>query len=212
VRIRMWLPLVVAMGTLAGCGASDDGGTATPPVADSPPTSVAATAAPSRTPSSTTRPAANAALTCDGLRNGELNSAAADQHNYPQEIRLVDGGWTGDGLSVSSRECAVGDLDGDGHADGITSLVFNNGGTGQFYYLAYWHNDSGQPVYESAVNLGDRTPVETITIADGKATVVLLTRTADLPEAATNIRRTSIYRLSGATLVEEGHTDAPYQP
>jgi hypothetical protein len=213
----MWAAAVVAIGALAGCGGSDGStGSAptTPPGAfGNPPGASLPVSAPStsRTPPSSATQAA-AALTCDGLKNSQLDSAAADEFNYPQQIQLVDGAWSGDGLNVSFRECAVGDLDGDGNSDGVASLVFNNGGTGQFYYLAYWHNTGGQPEYVSAVNLGDRTPVEKITVAGGTATVVILTRTPDLPPAATNLRRTATYRLSKSTLVEQGHTDAPYTP
>ncbi len=213
--IRMWAPAVVAIGALAGCSGSDGGtgGAPTTPagagaLGDAPQASSAATARPSRTG----RPPASAALTCDALKNSELDSAAADEFNYPQQIQLVDGAWSGDGLNVSLRECGIGDLDGDGNPDGVASLVFNNGGTGQFYFLAYWRNVDGHPVYESAVELGDRTPVENITIAGGTATVVTLTRTPDLPPVATNIRRTTTYSLSESTLVEKGHTDAPYLP
>ncbi|WP_157744990.1 hypothetical protein [Micromonospora coxensis] len=49
-------------------------------------------------------------------------------------------------------------------------------------------------------------------MTDGKATAVWLTRSAGRSLAEVDVRRTSVYRLSGTTLVEVGHTDQPYAP
>lgn len=207
---RMWASALVAIAALAGCGSDDD--TPGTPSGAANPRPASSSATPSGPPPATPTTAAGPALTCDALRDADLSWPAAEANNYPLEIQFADGAWSGDGLNVSMRECAIGDLDGDGRADGLTSLVFNNGGTGQFYYLAHWNVVGGQPHYQSSIELGDRTPVEKLTIGGGKATVVILTRTPDLPPAATTIRRTATYALSGSTLVEQGHTDAPYTP
>ena len=46
----------------------------------------------------------------------------------------------------------------------------------------------------------------------GKATVVYLTRTADVPMAGLNLKRTAIFQLSGGALTEVSHTDVSYTP
>ena len=223
-RLRAWAATAIAValvGTLSACGGS---GSATE--APTSPNGVGAlggapSAAASTEPVATmaaTKPAATAkppakALTCDKLKNARLGSASVRFEDYADFIPLADGIWSGeDGRNVSLRECGLGDLDGDGAVDGLASVVLNSGGTGQFYYLAAWRNVAGEPAFTAYLALDDRTPVEKITISGGKATVIILTRTPDMPAAALNIRRTAIYQLSGATLVELSHTDAPYTP
>ncbi|SCG57504.1 hypothetical protein GA0070614_2774 [Micromonospora coxensis] len=67
-------------------------------------------------------------------------------------------------------------------------------------------------MFRALADLGDRTPLERISVTDGKATAVWLTRSAGRSLAEVDVRRTSVYRLSGTTLVEVGHTDQPYAP
>jgi hypothetical protein len=211
---------IAALTACSGSAGGTDTPATTPPAAGSdalggaPPAAVtgAPTSRSAQAPATTAKPSAAKALTCDRLKSAELSSASAKELGYPERVQLVNGAWSGSGLSVSSRECGIGDLNGDGTADGLASVVFNNGGTGQFYWLAFWRNVAGEPVFTAMHELDDRTPVEKITIAGGKATVVILTRTPDQPAAAVNIRRTAIYTVSGSTLAEQSHTDAAYQP
>lgn len=226
-RLRVWASTAVAVavvGLFAGCGKSGDD-TAAPPapggggvgaLGGAPSTSAGAgspvVAVTTTKPPVATKPATKA-LTCDQLRNAKLGSPTVKYNGYNDYIPLADGIWSGeDGVNVSLRECGLGDLDGDGAADGLASIVMNSGGTGQFYSLAYWRNVSGQPVFTALLDLDDRTPVEKITISGNRATVVILTRTPDLPAAAVNLRRTAIYKVSGAKLVEVSHTDTAYTP
>ena len=84
------------------------------------------------------------------------------------------------------------------------------GGTGRFYTLVAWlSNNSGVPQLAASKALGDRNPVESITIAGNQATVVYLTRTPDVPLAGLNLRRTAIFRLTDTGLTELSHVDAP---
>jgi hypothetical protein len=214
---RVWAAVVIAaavIGTLAACGGS--GGTGgTPPTT---PGSEALGGAPTTPggpgPVPTTAKAAAKPLTCDQLKNAQLGSPSVRYNGYPDYIPLADGIWSGeDGANVSFRECGIGDLDGDGAADGIGSILLHtNNTTGQFYSLAVWRNVGGQPVFTALKELDDRTPVEKITISGGKATVVYLTRSEGVPLAGLDIRRTAVFKLSGGTLVEQSHTDAPYTP
>jgi hypothetical protein len=87
-----------------------------------------------------------------------------------------------------------------------------NGGTGQFYSLAVWRNVKGAPVFIAQYDIGDRNPIEKVTIAGRVATVVYLTRTPEQPMAALNIRRTAIFKLSGGVLTPVSQTDEPYTP
>jgi hypothetical protein len=214
---RGWLVSAAAaavIGTVAACGGSGGtgGSVTTPPGAQAlggAPTTPAGVPLP--TPAPTT--AKPAALTCTQLKNAHLGSASVKFNGYADYIPLLDGIWNGeDGASVSFGECGIGDLDGDGAADGVGSIKLTTGGTGQFYSLAVWRNVSGAPVFAALKDMGDRNPIEKITISGGKATVVYLTRTDDVPLAGLNVRRTAVFKLSGATLVELSHTDAPYLP
>jgi hypothetical protein len=210
---RAAVALAVLALALAGCSG---GG----PVGDAPTPCCAPTSsgtdglgnAPTTTPPAPP-PAAVKALTCEQLKNTTLGSATVKYNEYNDGIPLSGGTWSGeDGFNVTFRECGIGDLNGDGAADGLASIVRNNGGTGQFYTLAYWRNAGGKPAFAALFELDDRTPVEKISIAGGKAKVTWLTRTDDFPLAGVNLRRTSVFTLVNGKLVEDSHTDAPYTP
>ncbi|MEH0969673.1 hypothetical protein V6U77_00835 [Micromonospora sp. CPCC 205546] len=168
---------------------------------DAAPTTTRATPTPRRTGDQ---------LTCLELRNSRVGSRKVRYREYAAPIRLADGRWSDrDGTTVQlQRPCAVGDLDGDGAGDAIGVVVLDGGGTGRFFTLAAWRNVRGEPDYQAQVDLGDRTPVESVSVRDGRATVVYLTRPADGPMAELSIRRTAVYQLRGTTLAELRHTDA----
>ncbi|MGB2571097.1 hypothetical protein ACPFP2_21995 [Micromonospora citrea] len=153
-------------------------------------------------------------LTCAQLADAQLGSAATPYNGYPDHIPLTEGIWNGeDGATVElQRPCATGDLDGDGAADAVGTVRLRAGGTGQFWTVAVWRNSGGEPVYRALVDLGDRNPVTSVSVSGQRATVVWLTRSDGRGMAELDIRRTSVYRLSGTTLVEVSHTDAPYTP
>ncbi|MEH1092392.1 hypothetical protein [Micromonospora sp. CPCC 205739] len=94
----------------------------------------------------------------------------------------------------------------------IRVAVLNGGGSGTFFTVLAWRNSGGKPAFRALADLGDRTPVLSVKVAGQQATVVWLTRSDGKGMAELNIKRTSTYQLSGTTLVEVGHTDAPYAP
>ncbi|MEV5763159.1 hypothetical protein AB0L34_01065 [Micromonospora sp. NPDC052213] len=149
-------------------------------------------------------------LTCLELRNTRIGSSRVRYRGYAAPIRLAAGRWSDrDGTTVElQRPCAIGNLDGDGAGDAIGVVMLDGGGTGRFFTLAAWRNVKGEPDYQAQVDLGDRTPVESVSVRDGRATVVYLTRPADGPMAELSIRRTAVYQLRGTTLAELSHTDA----
>ncbi|MEU1887682.1 hypothetical protein [Micromonospora sp. WMMD987] len=172
----------------------------------------AATTAPAV--SATTAAPVKAPLTCAHLAEARLGSSKVPYNGYPDYLPLADGQWSGeDGATVTlQKPCGIGDLDGDGAEDAVGAVAIKSGGTGTFYTLAAWRNSGGVPVFRALADLGDRTPVVSITVADGRATVVWLTRGPGRGMAELNIKRTSVYQLSGSKLTEAGHTDAPYNP
>ncbi|MER7417863.1 hypothetical protein ABT346_13940 [Micromonospora peucetia] len=149
-------------------------------------------------------------LSCLELRNTRVGNRKVRYREYAAPIRLVDGRWSDrDGTTVElQRPCAVGDLDGDGAGDAIGVVMLDGGGTGRFFTLAAWRNVDGEPDYQAQVDLGDRTPVESVSVRDGRATVVYLTRSTNSPMAELNIRRTAVYQLRGTSLAKLSHTDA----
>ncbi|WP_165949890.1 hypothetical protein [Micromonospora sp. KC207] len=214
----------------AGCGAggsTTSAGTTTAPATDAPAATEPATdapapttgpAAPSTTPPSTTPPKPTPkkvpALTCKQLAGAHVGSIEVPYQGYADYLPLSEGVWSGeDGATVIlQKPCGIGDLDGDGAADAVGAVALKAGGSGTFHTLVVWHNADGEPVYRSLADLGDRTPVESISVSDGAAKVVWLTRSDGRGMAELDIRRTSIYRLSGGTFTETSHTDAPYTP
>ncbi|MEU6078228.1 hypothetical protein [Micromonospora sp. NPDC047074] len=169
------------------------------------------TTAATPTPRRTSRAADR--LTCAELRSAQVGSRTVRYNGNANPITLAAGRWSGDGATVElQKPCAIGDLDGDGAGDAVGAVMRNGGGSGRFFTLAVWRNVDGDPAYQAQDDLGDRTPVSSISVRDGQATVVFLTRSPGSTTAELNIRRTAVYQLQGASLTELRHTDAPYRP
>jgi hypothetical protein len=210
--------------SLAGCGGGGDSpasGSGT--VGDAPPATASAgteggtaTPAPGPTTTDTTGHAAGNPLACTQLATAQVGSAAKPLADFaPGPVTLAAGRFTGsDGTVVELQsQCATGDLNGDGVGDALSVVKITSTGTGRFYTLVAWtSNNSGVPQLAASKALGDRNPVTDISIAAGKATVVYLTRTADVPLAGLNLKRTAIFQLSGGALTEVSHTDVSYTP
>ncbi len=209
--------LLVAVG-LAGCRdtpqATAGGPDGIPPKTASP--SASASPVTSTSPAASAKPsptrAAVAGLKCSQLKGAQLGSPTLSYNGYHDSIPLGDGHFSGeDGAEVDLRpQCAAGDLTGDGAADLLGVVSLNGGGSGTFFTLVVWKNVGAEPVCQALYDLGDRTPVVSVAISGQQATVVWLTRTPDAPSAVVNLRRTSVFKLSGATLTELSHTDVPY--
>ncbi|MGN9918091.1 hypothetical protein [Micromonospora palomenae] len=179
-----------------------------------PTTAAPAAPAPAETLTAKPKPPAAPALTCKQLAGAHVGSAKAPYNGYPDHLPLTEGRWSGeDGATVLlQKPCGIGDLDGDGAADAVGVVALNGGGSGTFFTVLAWRNSGGKPAFRALADLGDRTPVLSVKVAGQQATVVWLTRSDGRSMAELAIRRTSTYRLSGPTLAEVGHTDAPYTP
>jgi hypothetical protein len=138
-----------------------------------------------------------------------VGSATLHYQGWANPVQLTNGNWYGI-ARVQLVGCAAGDLDHDGVGDLIGAVVQTGGGTEELFTLVFWHNNGGHPVFSAMVDLGDHAAVFTITVHAETATVWRVTRRPTDPIGATTILRTSIYRVSGATLVEVSHTDVPY--
>ncbi|MFF3286246.1 hypothetical protein [Streptomyces sp. NPDC003023] len=159
----------------------------------------------------------SSALTCDQLRNAELQNSSLRLPDAPEgTIALTDGRWEGDGVLIELQpQCGIGDMTGDAAADAVGVIKVSTGGTGRFYGLVTWRNDAGTPEPAAAASLGDRTPVVSIDISSAparQATVVYLTRRDSDPAAVVTLRRTAVYRVTEPAMVELHHSDAPYTP
>ncbi|MFF5713697.1 hypothetical protein [Streptomyces sp. 62] len=157
------------------------------------------------------------ALTCDQLRNAALQTPSFHFPDAPAgTVAFTDGRWEGDGVVIELQpQCGIGDVTGDAAEDAVAAVKVTTGGTGKFYGLVTWRNDSGAPVPVAAVSLGDRTPVVSIDVstpAPRQATVVYLTRGDSEPSAAVTIRRSAVYRVTEPTLTELHHSDTSYTP
>lgn len=174
------------------------------------------TAPPSPKPSGTAAGGAKA-LTCEQLRNASLDGGGLEGYGI-SGAALSAGRWEGaDGVVIELQpQCAIGDITGDSAPDAVGALKISTGGTGKFYTLVTWRNDGGTPVPAAAAELGDRTPVVSIDFPSGgtprQVTVVYRTRGDDDPAAVVTLTRTAVYEVSGPTMVELHHSDAPYTP
>lgn len=121
-------------------------------------------------------------------------------------VPLSNGTWADpDGGSTFTLHPthAIGDLDGDGQADGVAIVVESSGGTGSFYYLfALTHRDgrlvqAGEPEW-----LGDRTKIERLSIERGGVlTVRYITHGDDDPACCPTMKITDRYRVRDGKLV-----------
>jgi hypothetical protein len=220
-KARVMVVTLLVLCGLAGCGGGDPSGTdGTGTLGDAPASASATTsstgvptaAAP---PSDTTGHSAGNPLSCRQLPGALVGTAAIPLADYdPGTVQLSGGRFDGPGGLVELQEpCGIGDLNRDGVFDAIGVVKITAGGTGRFYTLVAWLSDnSGVPQLAASKALGDRNPVETITIASNQATVVYLTRTPEVPLAGLNLRRTAIFGLTDTGLTELSHVDAPYTP
>lgn len=69
--------------------------------------------------------------------------------------------------SASTETIALGDLNGDKHADAVAILVYNGGGNGFFYYLVPVVTNGGKLFQVGNVGLGDRINVNSLKIVSG---------------------------------------------
>ncbi|WP_416902186.1 hypothetical protein [Micromonospora echinospora] len=202
---------------LAACGGSGSGKKKRSRDARPAAATTAGKVAPDRvdpSPSSTGTPRRKVrALTCADLRDAELGSSGVRYRDLPNPLRLRGGRWTGNGTTVMlEKPCATGDLDGDGAVDAVGTVTLDSGGSGRFWSLVVWRNVDGRPGYVTVTDVGDRTPVQWIRIADQKATVVQLTRSPGAAMAELDLRRTAVHRLTGTRFPAVSHTEVPYTP
>ncbi len=200
----------VLLGALAACGGSpetpDDGtgvlgtGTRTGEA-----TATTATSAP-----------APAALSCEDLRAAVVGAVAFPLADYGGGlVQLSDGHFADSGGTTIDLldACGTGDINGDGVLDAVAAVRIDPDGTGTFYTLVAWlGTDAGTPALAGSEALGDRNPVDSISIGGGVVTVVYFTRTAEVPLAGLNVRRTATYQFTEPGLAESGHTDESCGP
>ena len=114
-------------------------------------------------------------LTLDQLRNAEYQLPLLGDEDTA--IRLVDGMGTlvyGEGATervhagLVNDTVAFGDLDGDGTADAAVIVFISGGGSGTFIHLVAVLDRDGAPAQAAWAFLGDRVPVENLTIASGQ--------------------------------------------
>jgi heat shock protein HslJ len=84
------------------------------------------------------------------------------------EKEYPGGGATKNTLALF-QDPVIGDLDGDGDADGALLLVNNPGGSGTFYYAVLVMNNDNSYVATNVLLLGDRIAPQTVEIHDGRA-------------------------------------------
>jgi hypothetical protein len=93
-----------------------------------------------------------------------------------------------------------GHLDTDKAEDAAVVMAVSGGGTGTFYYLHAALNRDGEPVPTASVLLGDRVPVNSVTVSDGMIVVKLREHGPDDPLCCPTVEATRTYALRGQTL------------
>jgi len=121
------------------------------------------------------------------LLDGEYPLACLDR----PAVQLADGAYESndslDPVAVRLLRTTAGDLDGDGIPDAAVVLATNTGGSGTFICLLGMFNRRGRPAPSGEVLLGDRTPVDSLSIAGGEFVAQSPSRVRAIPGV---VRRT----------------------
>ena len=112
--------------------------------------------------------------------------------NGKAEKEYPGGGATKNIVSLFG-EPAIGDLDGDGDADGALLLVNNPGGSGTFYYAVLVMNNDNKYIATNVLLLGDRIAPQTVEIHDGRAVYNYAERPAGTSMIARNSEGKSLW-------------------
>ncbi len=160
-------------------------------------------------------PPAGVAATCDEIRTATVKGLIDPYYSFGDAgAVLTDGGYSGDGGLVLAvqQPCATGNLGGEiGNVTVGTIMNSITGTTGRIWNVMLCNKVKGQVLCIVHFALTDRDPIESVSVTDGKLTLVYLTRPDAAADPAVNtIRRTAIYALDGTILKEQSHTDAPY--
>ncbi|GAA3338493.1 hypothetical protein GCM10020358_18790 [Amorphoplanes nipponensis] len=181
------------------------------------------TAPPATTPTKTlvARPAATPKRTrpapasgCAAVAGARVLGSEAPYADHPDGLPLTGGTWSrgGEKLAVQ-RPCTAGRLDGlNGTATLATLMWSAEGTTGRWWALALCAPASAGTRCVVQDVLGDREPIQSVTIAGGDAVVVYLARTEDVPAAGVNLRRTASYHYHVNRLKQTSFGDQPYTP
>lgn len=151
---------------------------------------------------------------CAAVSGARVFGAEAPYSDHPEGLQLTAGRWTAGGEKlVAGRPCTTGRLENLDATATLTTLTWSTDGTtGSWWALALCApGKSGTQCTVQDV-LDDREPIQSVTITGGDAVVVYLTRTADVPAAGVNIRRTATYHYHVHSLVQTGYHDEPYTP
>jgi hypothetical protein len=103
-------------------------------------------------------------------------------------------------LSLTSQ-VAFGDLNGDRHPDAAAVLEADPGGSGTFYSLVVVVDDDGKARHVASMDLGDRTDVTAIGIANRTIRLESLKHAPDDPLCCPSLRVTQAFQLNGTKVV-----------
>ena len=121
-------------------------------------------------------------------------------------IELKGGAYDVDPLTVDllpdTESYAVSDFNGDDQKDIFAVTVENSGGTGHFYRLLAFKNDTGVPMYAGEIFLGDRIQINKISAIGNKVTVDIITQGPDEGLCCGTLRQVKTYTFDGATFKE----------
>jgi hypothetical protein len=149
-------------------------------------------------------------LTWDALANAEYIFDLGEART----VKLVDGKYeenTGPGATeVFTAEMspvyALGDLNGDGVADGVAIISYNTGGTGVFFDLEAVLNENGRAVPVAGAPLRDRMILRTLGIASGKIMLDMVQAGPSEPACCPTEEVLRVYNLKGKDLVQASET------
>ncbi|GAA2360289.1 hypothetical protein Cme02nite_37360 [Catellatospora methionotrophica] len=202
------IPILALTGAASACKSGGDAPSAAP--------SAVTVLTPSPEAPASAAPPAVPTPTCAEVKDAMVRGLIDPYYAFGKDgAPLTEGMFSGeDGLVLAvQKPCATGDLGGEIGTVTVGTIMSSIVDTTGRYWgvmLCAKPEDRAQCVVHFV--LGDRDPIESVSVADRKLTLVYLTRPADAGSAVVSVKRTAVYAVDGSILKEQSHTDEPYTP
>ncbi|MBI5176121.1 MAG: hypothetical protein HY986_24775 [Candidatus Melainabacteria bacterium] len=146
-----------------------------------------------------------------GLTTAQLNNVTLDAPDWEgdgvHQLKFTSGEYATKSGNGRILKTAVGDLDGDGQADGAVVYYENYGGSGAFMRMAVFICKDGKPVQVGMRSLGDRSETRHLTIKNRTLVLDIMTHRPNDSAPGPTKRKVVNFKLKQGKLVGPEQVD-----